>query len=363
MGFAWKELFYEKKKYILIELVIILLMFMVLFLSGLVEGLDRSIISGVADMDAEYFLLSDSAGKVLTNSKIDTKTYEQLQTQTTAEYTPFNVQRLFLSQKGSEEKLDVTYFAIESGSFLEPKVYKGAQFSESEIQHPIILDDDFALHDIEVGDTVLDASSALEFTVVGFAKDKMYGHISIGYITLNSFIEMGRLQNSAYETTYHAVAIKGTDINRINLEKTELLKKSEVVANIPSYEIIHLTITAIEWVLVAITAAIIGVFYYIITIQKRKQFGVMKAIGIGMGRLTGMVAGQVGIVSAVGVILANILTVTMSAVLPATMPFFLNIANFCIVSVAFVFICIASSLVSVLTISRVDPMKAIGGEA
>ena len=35
---AWKELFYGKKKYLLIELLITLLIFMVLFLSGLAEG-------------------------------------------------------------------------------------------------------------------------------------------------------------------------------------------------------------------------------------------------------------------------------------------------------------------------------------
>lgn len=61
MQLAWKELIYGKKKYILIELLIILLMFMVLFLSGLAEGLGRAVVSGIDSMDADYFLLSDSA--------------------------------------------------------------------------------------------------------------------------------------------------------------------------------------------------------------------------------------------------------------------------------------------------------------
>lgn len=361
MGFAWKELLHEKKKYLLIELVIILLMFMVLFLSGLVEGLSRSIISGIADMDADYFLLGDSSGKIITNSEIDQDTFRKLQTQTNSELAPLNIRRMFLSKQEDEEKLDVTYFVIEPGCFLEPDVWKGVQLSETEAQNPIILNDSYLSEGIQLGDAVYDSSSGLEFQVIGFVKDKMYGHTSVGYISFDCYHKINTLLNPAYQTVYHTVVLKGKDIGGIDLDGTLLISKSETVEHIPSYSIINLTITAIEWVLMAITAAIIGVFYYILTIQKRKQFGVMKAVGMGMGRITAIVAGQVGIVSAIGVILANLFTVAVSAALPATIPFYFKIENFCLVSFAFVLICIASSLASVWHISRVDPMKAIGG--
>lgn len=71
MNLAWKELVYGKKKYILIELLIILLVFMVLFLSGLAEGLGRAVVSGIDDMDADLFLLSDSAESLITISELD----------------------------------------------------------------------------------------------------------------------------------------------------------------------------------------------------------------------------------------------------------------------------------------------------
>ena len=53
MKHAWKELMYGKKKYILIEILLILLMFMVLFLSGLAEGLGRAVTAGIETMDAQ----------------------------------------------------------------------------------------------------------------------------------------------------------------------------------------------------------------------------------------------------------------------------------------------------------------------
>ena len=85
MKLAWKELVYGKKKYILIELLIVLLMFMVLFLSGLAEGLERAVISGIEDTDADYFLLSDSAEDLITVSNLDIDVYEQLAAQANAE--------------------------------------------------------------------------------------------------------------------------------------------------------------------------------------------------------------------------------------------------------------------------------------
>lgn len=52
-------------------------------------------------------------------------------------------------------------------------------------EYPILLDDDFALEGIKVGDTVLDSSTDIAFTVAGFVKDEMYGHVSIGFISID----------------------------------------------------------------------------------------------------------------------------------------------------------------------------------
>ena len=43
MKIAWNEIKYQPKKFILIEVLIVIMMFMVIFLSGLTNGLGRTI--------------------------------------------------------------------------------------------------------------------------------------------------------------------------------------------------------------------------------------------------------------------------------------------------------------------------------
>lgn len=278
-----------------------------------------------------------------------------------AELAVLDIQQLYLSKQNDDEKLNITYFAIEPGSFLEPSVSEGVQLSASDAENPILLDDDLALEGIEVGNIVTDSSTGLEFTVAGFADDQMYGHTSIGFITTDTYTQLRTLLNPMYKQKYHAVVLRGGNAENIGIDGTELVAKADIIENVPSYKAEHVTITMIKWVLTAVSAAIIGVFYYILTLQKRKQFGVMKAIGMGMGRLVGFAAGQVCIIAVFGAAVANILTFAMAAALPETMPFYLKVEAAVLVTLAFIAISVISSLISIMNISHVDPMKVIGG--
>lgn len=360
MKYAWKEIIFGKKKYILIELLLILLMFMVLFLSGLAEGLGRAVSSAIETMDADGFIVDDSAEQIITVSAVDEELLSRLQEQG-VDAAPLDIQRMYIKKLNDTEKLNVTYFAIEPGTFIEPEVYEGEGLSQSGSDDAILLDDDFRLEGISVGDKVADSSTDLEFTVVGFVKDRMYGHTSVGYISVESYTKLRTMLNPMYQKAYHAIAVKGDVSYDLASEELELVSRQEIIENIPSYSAEHMTITMIVWVLVIVSAVIIGIFNYILTLQKRRQFGVMKAIGISGGELAGMMIGQVCIVSVFAAVISLALTFGMAAGLPETMPFYLEVPNALIVTAAFVLISVIGSLLSILSVSRIDPMIAIGG--
>ncbi|NLZ33777.1 MAG: ABC transporter permease, partial [Clostridiales bacterium] len=180
-------------------------------------------------------------------------------------------------------------------------------------------------------------------------------------IDTDTYTALNLLINPSYTEKFNAIAVKGTDIGNIKIHGLEVVDRATVINNLPGYSAEQLTIKMILWVLVAISAAILGVFFYVITIQKQKQFGVLKAIGMKMSELAAYIIHQVLILSMIGVLIGNGLAIGMASMLPSSMPFNLEISSVIIISIVFMVICLLTSLVSIKRVAKVDPIVIIGG--
>lgn len=365
MKLAFKEIFHHKKKYLLVEIVIFLLMFMVLFLQGLTLGLGQATTAAIQHIDADYFVLSDSAEDLLTISRLDKKTSDSVIEELGDKAAAVDVMRLYIQKENSSDKLDIAYFSVDADSFIAPHVFEGQTLSNAKaagVEHPAVLDDAYKDKGIKVGDTVKDSSSDMTFTVAGFTKDAMYGHVSVAYVDKTDYDALMKAINPMYQSYTHAVAIKGDaqSVDDMNLHNVDVVTKDTVISKVPGYSAENVTITMITWVLVIVSAAILGVFYYIINLQKQREFGVMKAIGVGMGKITSLILSEVLIVAGLAAILALAATFAIASVLPASMPFYLDPRAAVGVSVAFIVISMVASLLSVLQVARVDPLTVIG---
>ena len=292
-------------------------------------------------MSAEHFILSDDAEKLITVSNLTTTQSDAVKDTYGKKATPIDITRMYLQKENDDEKIDVTYFAINPSSYLNVDVYKGHKLTNK--TNTIVLDDDYESKGIKLNDTIKDANSGISFKVVGFTKDAMYGHISV-----------------AFNNTVHAYAIKGSAKKTIKGTKT--YTKQEIIKSLPGYQAEQMTITMVEWLLVVITAFIIGIFFFIINLQKEKEFGVLKAIGTRMSRLVRFILSQVCIISVGGALIAGVLVLFMSQALPATMPFFLVPSQVILVLASFILISILGSLATVIRVAKIDPAKIIGGD-
>lgn len=359
MNLAWQEIKFNKRKYFLIEAILILMIFMVLFLSGLANGLSRAVGSSIENMDVEYFVLNKDSENLITVSNLSPELQSDIESKTSSAVTPLSILRLFILTDNSSDRLDITYISIDPKGFLVPKITSGENLLESDFS--IILDESYKDDGVKLGDTVIDSNTKLELKVVGFTKGSYYGHVGAGYINERTYTKIKSELSPSYVPSYQAFAIKSNDISKIDTENIDIVDKETVVTSIPGYKAEQTTINMILWVLLIVSAAILGVFFYIITIQKKNQFGVMKAIGMGMKQLNTIILSQVLILSLFGTVAGNILVFAMSAAMPSSMPFYLTLSSALFVSSVFVVISTLCSLISTAKIAKVDPIITIGG--
>lgn len=359
MFLAMKDLKYNKSRYSLVISILILLTFMVLFLSGLANGLSLATSATIKNAQANYYIVSDDADSIITRSELTEKQLEEVSTMTSGEVTPISLMRMNMYKKDSQKKIDVTYMAVDKDSFMMPEILDGSEISGEE--NTILLNNSFLDEGISIGDTIIDSTSGIEMKVIGFVKDEIFAHSSVGIVSLNTFKNIRTEINPKYEVVHNALAIKGDDIDNIEIANAEILSKDTIIKNIPGYAQEQMSINMILWVLIIVSAVILGVFFYIITTQKLTEFGVMKALGIEMKTLATMIISQVLILAGGSMIIGNILTFTISGFLPSSMPFSLQLESAVIISIAFLVISILVSLVSLRTVAKVDPLMTIGG--
>lgn len=359
MKLAWKEIQYNKAKFLLIETIIILMIFMVLFLSGLANGLSRAVSAGVDNIDANQFIVSESAEHLMTVSLIDDETISTYEHRLAENMTTLNIQRLNVTTSDSDKKLDITYFAIDPQRFIVPELIEGETFTESS-DNEIILDDSFKTYGIQLNDNIIDASSKLSLKVVGFTHDQYYGHTSIGFIKTSTYTQIRLVLNPTYTPYANALVVK-SGVNIPVIEGYETVNKADIISSIPGYAAEQTTINMIVWVLVVISGSILGVFFYVLTVQKEHQFGILKAMGMQMNQLSIMVISQILIIAVSGMLIGNVIAYLMSMVLPPSMPFYVTLSSSFLVSLAFTLISVFSGLISLIRIAKVDPLIAIGG--
>lgn len=112
--------------------------------------------------------------------------------------------------------------------------------------------------------------------------------------------------------------------------------------------------------LLTISALVLAVFFYVLTLQKSHQFGIMKAIGSNNAFLAKTIFSQVFILAFTSILAGIGLTYLTAIVLPAEMPFDLDIKLVIFYSILLLAISVLSSLLSVHKITKIDPLQAIG---
>ncbi|HFL0212917.1 TPA: ABC transporter permease [Enterococcus faecium] len=356
MFLALNEIMHSKLRYALVAGVMFLIAYLVFFLTGLAYGLAQDNRTAVDKWEADSIVLSKDANSNLGMSMITKKIAEEVEGGKVAylAQTPGVV----TSKDSTEEgKINVSFFGIDKNQFIMPNLVEGKAFdNDDEAVGDISLKEEYGL---AIGDTVKLSGSDKTFKLTGFTDHAKFNVSPVLYTTINAYQEIRfEKEDTSENARINAIVVRGKISNLT--EDLEQIKISKFINELPGYNAQVLTFGFMIGFLIVIAAIVIGIFIYVLTMQKINIFGVMKAQGITGGFIARSVVAQTFILSFVGILLGLLGTVGTSLVLPDAVPFQSNWLFFGVISLLMLVVAVLGALFSVRTIVKIDPLKAIG---
>lgn len=363
MFLAWKEIKHSKTRFALIIGVMVLVSYLVYFLTGLAYGLAQDNRTSVDKWEADAIVLTDESN---TNINMSMLTFEQAE-EVTADETallglaPSVIRKV--GETGEASKINVTFFGIDSEEFIMPEVSDGRVFeNDDEVVADISLQEE---DNVELGDTVQLAGSDKEVKVVGFTENAKFNVAPVLYTTIASYQEVRfEATDDSKNGRISAVVVRDSaeSFGKVVADTDELVAYSigDYIFKIPGYSAQVLTFGLMIGFLIVIAAVVIGIFIYVLTLQKTSMFGVMKAQGISSGYIAKSVVAQTFLLSVIGVGIGLSLTLITSLVLPAAVPYSTNGLFIAGITALLILVAVLGALFSVRTVVKIDPLKAIG---
>ena len=350
MFLAWNEMKHSKLRYGLVVGVIFLIAYLVFFLTGLANGLAQTNRSAVDSWKSDYVILNEQANKNLRMSRFSVDLKNDVNADKMAELT----QASATIKDKEKNKINVNLFAIKQDEFLRPKLSEGRLFSKT---GEVVADSSLKKsYQLKIDDKITLGDSTKKLTITGFTDNASFNVQPVLYMTKETLASV--LADNAQVNTISALVIRGK-VNQVPKE-LESMTTSTFIENLPGYKAQNLTFSFMIGFLIVIAAIVIGIFIYILTLQKKAIFGVLKAQGISNGYLSRMVFAQTFILAILAVSLGLALTLLSAVFLPTSVPFQVNPLFFAGISVLMVLIAVFGALFSVVSIVKVDPLKAIG---
>lgn len=372
MFLAIREIKKEKLRFGMIISVTALVAYLIFFLSSLAFGLAQANRTSVDAWKASGVILSSSANRSINASSFDLSEYEALAYEGSE---PLNVAAAVVYQNGIEDKehqFNLVLFGTQSvDSKLIPERIEGRQANDSlEI---VVSESIRKTMDLKLGDTVKIARTGRVLTVVGFTEASEYNTVPVAYTSLETASQTMMLYTTGDEdvdaqaepTPYtpsriNAIVVyDAVDQQQLSDASLEYIPIQQFIEKIPGYQAQVLTFGMMIVFLVLISAIIVGIFMYILTMQKKPIFGILKAQGIRNSYIIRSVSLQTLILTALGVAVGFAATVLTLLVLPPQVPVEMNLYLNLAVSVLTVLCSFIGSLFSARAVLKIDPLQAI----
>lgn len=372
MFLALKEIRKEKRRFTMIILVTALIAYLIYFLSALAYGLAELNKTALQYWDADGIILDESANRNIYASRFDEATLDELNIPTDNSINLASTSVYLNDEREADHLIDLVLMGVTpQHDGLTAPIKEGRDI---ERDHEITVSDNLKDDvDIHLGDTLTIAATGRKFEVVGFTEDSNYNTIPVGYVnrdmasqammlytTNDPDIDATATPTAKMPTRVSGVVVRGTvDTAQLEYHGLEYIEMDAFIDSIPGYVAQVLTFGLMILSLAIVSSVVIGIFMYILTMQKKAIFGVLKIQGYRNAVVVKSVIYQTLFLTVLGFVIGFLLTLITIYFLKTSVPLAVSAKIYAIVT-AFSLLCsLIGSLFSVRTILKIDPLDAI----
>lgn len=349
MFLAWNEIRRKKLKFGLIIGVLTMISYLLFLLSGLANGLINMNKEGIDKWQADAIVLNKDANQTVQQSVFNKKDIEnKYKKQATLKQTGEIV-------SNGHQKDNVLVFGVEKSSFLVPSLIEGHKATKD---NEVLADETLKNKGFKIGDTLSLSQSDEKLHIVGFTESAKY---NASPVIFTNDATIAKINPRLTGDKINAVVVRDTNWKDKKLnQELEAVSINDFIENLPGYKPQNLTLNFMISFLFVISATVIGIFLYVMTLQKTSLFGILKAQGFTNGYLANVVISQTLILALFGTAFGLLLTGVTGAFLPDAVPVKFDVLTLLVFAIVLMIVSVLGSLFSILKIRKIDPLKAIG---
>lgn len=364
MFLALREMRHARVRFALIAAMIVLVSSLVFIISGLATGLSTGNTAAIYRMPADRLVVSADSDNRLDRSTVSADAATAIAGIggiTVAE--PIGISAANVKRAGHDELIGVSLFGIAPDGVMMPHITSGSAFTAATGTNPVVIDETLANDGVRIGDTITVTPGDVTLTVAGITSGETYRLAPVVYLPFPVWQTLQPKQAGLSGNPATAILVRGNgaafDAIPGAASDTQVATKAEVANQIPGESAQNSTLLMIQVFLVVIAAGIIAAFFYIITLQKTGELGVMKALGAHTGYLAQALIAQAIILTLIGVAIGVGIAAGIGALVGGTVPYHLSTPQMLEFGGILLLVAILGTSLSLTRIARIDPLDAI----
>jgi len=351
----------RKLQFGLVTGVVALISYLIIMVTGLGLGLNEQAGTGLLSLNGDHLAYASNANLSVIRSRLTEEHVADIQAAPGVQQgTPVGYIAVVVEYAPDESNTAATLGVI-PGSFAEPAVVEGRQLSAPD---EVLVDRAWVrLAETGIGETLpLPVGfETRDFTVVGVVDQGYFFFQPTVYVSLEDWQGLAYQGDLAGRPAASIVLLQGDGIDSMRGEGWEVVTKQEGFRNIEGVAAQQSTVNALRYMGLLIGTLVIGVFFYVITLQKVSLLGILKAIGAPGTFLVTQGLLQVFLVALSGALISVVLALVTEATLLSsdTVPIAFN-TRALVTSSGFVVIGgMVGAALSVRQVATIDPIIAM----